>query len=48
VGNSYQPKNSTSFEDLVEAEPVGEVSLKGFAKPVAVYSITPKPNPMLN
>lgn len=36
-------KTLTSFEDLVEAEPVGEISLKGFAKPIAVYSITPKP-----
>lgn len=37
-------KTLTSFEDLVEAEPVGEISLKGFAKPIAVYSITPKPD----
>ncbi|HXV82185.1 MAG TPA: adenylate/guanylate cyclase domain-containing protein [Candidatus Binatia bacterium] len=35
-------KTLASFEDLVEAEPVGEVSLKGFAKPIAVYSIAPK------
>lgn len=34
----------TSFEDLVEAEPVGEVSLKGFAKPITVYSIAAKPD----
>jgi adenylate cyclase len=37
-------KTLTSFEDLVEAEPVGEISLKGFAKPIVVYSITPKPD----
>jgi adenylate cyclase len=37
-------KTLSSFEDLVEAEPVGQVSLKGFAKPIAVYSIAPKPD----
>jgi class 3 adenylate cyclase len=39
-------KTLSSFEDLVEAEPVGQVSLKGFAKPIAVYSIAPKPDTM--
>lgn len=41
-------KTLSAFENLVEAEPVGEVSLKGFAKPIAVYSITPKPNTTAN
>jgi hypothetical protein len=26
-------------EDLVEAEPVGELTLKGFSKPVPAYSL---------
>ena len=34
-------KTLSAFEELVEAETVGELCLKGFAKPVAVYSITP-------
>ena len=29
----------SKFEQLVEAEPVGELALKGFAKPIWVYSI---------
>lgn len=37
-------KTLTAFEDLVETESVGEVCLKGFARPIAVYSITPKPD----
>ena len=32
-------KTLSQFEQLVEAEPIGEVSLKGFAKPISVYSI---------
>ena len=32
-------KTLSQFEQLVEAEPIGEVSLKGFAKPVSVYNI---------
>jgi len=27
-------------EDLVEAEPVGELFLKGFLKPVPVFNVT--------
>jgi class 3 adenylate cyclase len=30
----------TEFEHLVQAEPVGEVSLKGFSRPISVFSIT--------
>jgi adenylate cyclase len=41
-------KTLIAFEDLVEAEPVGEVSLKGFAKPITVYSVTPKPDATTN
>jgi adenylate cyclase len=37
-------KTLVAFEDLVEAESVGEVSLKGFAKPIALYSIKLKPD----
>lgn len=32
-------KTLSQFEQLVEAEPIGAVSLKGFAKPISVYSI---------
>ena len=32
-------KTLSQFEQLVEAEPIGEISLKGFAKPISVYSI---------
>ena len=32
-------KTLSKFEQLVEAEPVGELALKGFAKPIWVYSI---------
>jgi class 3 adenylate cyclase len=32
-------KTLSQFEELVESEPVGELSLKGFAKPVAVFSV---------
>jgi class 3 adenylate cyclase len=32
-------KTLSKFEQLVEAEPIGELSLKGFAKPISVYSI---------
>jgi class 3 adenylate cyclase len=32
-------KTLSQFEQLVEAEPIGELSLKGFAKPISVYSI---------
>jgi hypothetical protein len=28
-----------SVEELVEAEPVGELALKGFTKPVTAYNI---------
>lgn len=41
-------KTLTSFENLVQAESVGEISLKGFAKPIAVYSITAKPGTTAN
>jgi class 3 adenylate cyclase len=29
-----------AVEDVVRAEPVGELALKGFARPVSVYNIT--------
>lgn len=32
-------KTLSKFEQLVEAEPVGELALKGFARPISVYSI---------
>ena len=32
-------KTLSQLEQLVEVEPIGEVSLKGFAKPVSVYNI---------
>ena len=32
-------KTLTDFEGLVEVEPVGELSLKGFARPITVFSI---------
>src|SRR5713226_82076 len=32
-------KTLTKIEDLVEAEPVGELNLKGFGRPVLAYSI---------
>ena len=32
-------KTLTDFETLVEAEVIGELSMKGFAKPVAAFSI---------
>lgn len=32
-------KTLSQFEHLVEADPVGELSLKGFAKPISVFSI---------
>ena len=30
---------ATTMEDLLEVEPVGELSLKGFQRPVAAYNI---------
>jgi len=33
-------KALSEFEHLVEVEPIGEVQLKGFAKPIAAFSIT--------
>jgi class 3 adenylate cyclase len=33
-------KTLSEFEHLVEASPVGEFTLKGFAKPVSVFSIS--------
>ena len=33
-------KTLSEFEHLVEAEPIGELQLKGFAKPIAAFSIT--------
>ena len=30
----------SEFEHLVEVEPIGELQLKGFAKPIAAFSIT--------
>ena len=33
-------KTLSEFEELVEAEPIGELTLKGFARPIAVYSVT--------
>jgi len=33
-------KALSEFEPLVEAEPIGELQLKGFAKPIAAFSIT--------
>ena len=33
-------KTLNKIEGLVEAEPVGDLQLKGFAKPVSTYSIT--------
>jgi adenylate cyclase len=33
-------KTLSKFEQLVEAELIGELSLKGFAKPISVYSVT--------
>lgn len=32
-------KTLTEFEQLVEAEPIGELRLKGFAKPVSAFSV---------
>jgi class 3 adenylate cyclase len=32
-------KTLTEFEHIVEAEPVGELRLKGFAKPVLAFNI---------
>jgi class 3 adenylate cyclase len=29
-----------ALEDLVTAEPVGELTLKGFSRPVSVYNVT--------
>jgi hypothetical protein len=29
----------SEFEHLADVEPVGELSLKGFARPISVYSI---------
>jgi adenylate cyclase len=29
-----------ALEDLIEAEPVGELALKGFSRPVSVYNVT--------
>ncbi len=31
-----------SVEDLVEVEPVGELQLKGFLKPVPAYNVDPR------
>ena len=33
-------KTLSEFEHLVEAEPIGELQLKGFAKPISAFSIT--------
>lgn len=33
-------KALSEFEPLVEAEPIGELQLKGFAKPIAAFNIT--------
>ena len=33
-------KTLSQFEELVAFEPLGELALKGFAKPVAAFGIT--------
>ena len=33
-------KTFSDFEHMVEAEPIGELSLKGFARPISAFSVT--------
>jgi class 3 adenylate cyclase len=41
-------KTLTEFEQMVEAEPVGELRLKGFAKPVLALNIKALTSPVAN